>query len=100
MQYVATYEHRVVANTVAPQVHHRNHVKDDNRPENLLGVTPAEHGSEHVTWDRQLGKELYESGLTCQQIAERFGITSGQVSRGLRNVGTVMRPASARGRAA
>lgn len=50
------YEHRVVGETVLGRrltadevVHHRNHNRQDNRPENLIVMTKAWHGVEHRT---------------------------------------------------
>jgi hypothetical protein len=47
--YVEEYEHRIVAGRPPSDmhVHHINHVKDDNRPENLQVLTPQEHQRLH-----------------------------------------------------
>lgn len=49
------YQHRLVAECVlgrlllrAEQVHHRNEVRDDNRPENLEVLTVAQHAQKHT----------------------------------------------------
>jgi hypothetical protein len=46
---VEEYEHRIVTGRPAPklQVHHVNGNKSDNRPENLMVVTPLEHTRLH-----------------------------------------------------
>jgi len=62
-------------------VHHRNGDKHDNRPENLEVLTPADHGRAHHVIDRALVVELYESGLTQRQVAERLGTHSGNICR-------------------
>lgn len=55
------YEHRLVAETKigralrpGEQVHHKNHDKTDNRPENLEVVTIQEHRLEHRKCERGL----------------------------------------------
>jgi DNA-binding CsgD family transcriptional regulator len=51
-KYVEAYEHRVVAGRpIGLEVHHRNRVKTDNRPENLQSLTKAEHATLHQAED-------------------------------------------------
>ncbi len=91
--YVEVYEHRIVAGRTAPCVHHRNSIKHDNHPSNLVTLTRSEHGQhhKHKTFDRGVARALYEQGLTTVQLAKEFDVTPGQISRALRNVGTKMR---------
>jgi hypothetical protein len=51
--YVEEYEHRIVMDRPALEVHHKNGVKSDNRPENLQLLTKREHTLLH----EQLRKE-------------------------------------------
>ncbi|HEX3965800.1 MAG TPA: HNH endonuclease [Trebonia sp.] len=46
-EYVEEYEHRIVMGRPDGHVHHRNHVRDDNRPENLQVLTSGEHQHIH-----------------------------------------------------
>lgn len=49
-QYVEAYEHRVNAGRPPRylQVHHLNHIRDDNRPENLVVLTIDDHARLHA----------------------------------------------------
>lgn len=97
--YVEVYEHRVVDGyvTQAEQVHHKNRVRHDNRPENLEHLTAEEHMEEHraeaIARARQMS-ERYEAGQTIIQIGEEFGIDHSAVCRRLNDLGTNMRTAS------
>lgn len=77
------YEHRWVMRCFDPtlHVHHRNGVKDDNRPENLEVVTPAEHNLEHRAYDWDEVRRLYASGLSTIEVCARLGVDPSQVSR-------------------
>ena len=53
---ITDLEHRLVAETVIGRklrddevIHHINHVKDDNRPENLKILSPSEHSRLHIS---------------------------------------------------
>lgn len=74
--YVECYEHRVVDDHVVAagvQRHHRNHVRDDNRPENLETLTFAEHRHEHRAADADAVVQLYTEGFSIPQICRLLG---------------------------
>lgn len=49
-EYVEAYEHRFVMGLPAKnlEVHHINHVKDDNRPDNLVILSKVDHAKLHA----------------------------------------------------
>lgn len=70
-RYVEVYEHRVVDGVVtdAPQVHHHNRVKHDNRPENLeLDYAPF------VPRDELVAAAADPSVTSAKDLAARFGV--------------------------
>jgi len=88
-QYVEAYEHRVKLNLPEASVHHRNEVKDDNSAENLIPLSPSEHGRLHnpKQLDIQLVRQLYEAGETMPALAARFQVNSGTISRAIAEAG-------------
>lgn len=79
--YVETYEHRVFegAVTTAEHVHHLNHDRTDNRPENLEPLSAWEHYMEHASPYADEAIRLYQEGLSAGAVAEKIGIQRGQV---------------------
>lgn len=91
--FVWAYEHRVVMGLPAGHVHHVNGVKSDNRRENLEVLEPRQHMRRHhpQQWDRAEATKLYTEGATLPQVSQALGVHSGNISRGLREVGVAMR---------
>lgn len=69
------------------QVHHRNHVRTDNRPENLEVVEPKEHFKRHRKVDDDDLVRLHNSGMNATQVAREVGMHSSQVWRRLNALG-------------
>jgi transposase-like protein len=88
------YEHRVVlGNPKGGQVHHKNHIRTDNRPENLEWCeSAAAHHQRHIRFDDATAIAMYQSGSSTTEIGRRLGVNNGNVSRRLRQIGVVMRP--------
>lgn len=92
-------EHRVVAYDAGmitaddPRgVHHRNHVRTDNRPENLRPMTSAEHAREHGRsrlLDPTRMIELRRAGWSTPRIAAEVGKNCGTVWRVLKRNGAL-----------
>jgi len=85
-QYVETYEHRVVDGyvTTAEHVHHKNHVKHDNRPGNLAHLTAADHAlahSDELEPLRDRAVTLYQTGHSTTEVGRILGVNHGTVSR-------------------
>ena len=93
-QQVRIYEHQVVDGVVthAEQVHHKNHIRDDNRPENLEHLSQAEHHAEHndVQWWAEADR-LYATGLGTYRIARIVDRDPATVWRALVKFGTQIR---------
>lgn len=92
---VECYEHRaVVGNPADRQVHHINHNRDDNRPENLRIVTTSEHGVEHRTLPDAEIVRLYATGLSTPAVGARIGVDPGNVLKALQRNNITIRPGS------
>lgn len=77
-------EHRVVGGRVteAPEVHHINLNRADNRPENLvLARDSADHHRHHRSVDYAAIAEMYRSGMRSPEISERTGHNVGNIYR-------------------
>lgn len=92
------YEHRVKDGRVVADehVHHRNRVRDDNRADNLEGMTAQAHVEEHTEVRPHEVAVLYLSGLTQPQIARRLGCDTSVVCRALGKAGVPARTARER----
>lgn len=92
--YVEAYEHRVFDGrvTITEHVHHINHDRADNRPENLLPLSAAEHSSLHGNprWWVQAAR-MYSSGLSTYQVGKQLGRNPASVYRALVQMGVPTR---------
>lgn len=84
--YLDIFEHRLVVGRPPDhmQVHHINGVKSDNRPENLMVVTPRQHGAEHITFDLHAAERDYLAGMSYPQLSEKYNVDSAALMRGLK----------------
>ena len=93
-EYVETYEHRVFGGYVTDDehVHHLNHDRSDNRPENLRQMTALEHLSHHgdAAWHRQAA-DLYGQGWSTYQIARLVERNPATVYRAILKLGVKTR---------
>lgn len=81
-------EHRFVMDAQPDEVvHHINHDRSDNRPENLLRVSRKGHGIEHRKVDDAVLVDLASEGLSQSEIGRRVGLHSSQVHRRLTRIG-------------
>lgn len=95
-EYVERLEHRhVVPAADGLHVHHLNHNPSDNRPENLIVLTPSEHGGRHgrerYGFDRDTAAAMYRAGDSTVVIAAFFGVNPATVYRGLQRAGVALR---------
>lgn len=91
-EYVEVREHRAATGAaLGEHVHHKNHVKNDNRPENLARLTPCEHshthGRERRRYDLDAARAMYEAGYSTPQIGAVFGVHASNIWYGLNGGG-------------
>jgi hypothetical protein len=87
-------------------VHHKNHDRADNRPENLELTTRDEHNLDHhidrnpnlARFDLAAALETYSRGGTLQEIAGQQGVSVKAVKSRLVAAGVTIRPKGWRGR--
>lgn len=88
-RYKWCFEHRLVMGFPDGHVHHKNHDKSDNRPENLEALDERAHSREHhprgFPIDRAI--ELYQSGLTLKAVALQLGALPTSVLRSFQRLG-------------
>jgi hypothetical protein len=91
--YLEALEHRIIDGrvTTAVNVHHRNHDRSDNRPENLVELTPKEHRLAHSGIDYAAAWERYSEGFSTTEVGEEFGINAATLSRRFRDLGYQLR---------
>jgi hypothetical protein len=85
--YVEVLEHRIVAGRHRPHVHHRNHQRDDNRPDNLAPLSALEHGAEHSCINIEEATGLYYEGWSLKRLASKYGVHPVTLMRGLKRRG-------------
>lgn len=85
-EYVKLYEHRAFLGNPIGEVHHRNGVKTDNRPENLEVVTRQEHRLRHFTWNVHAGAAMRLRGSSYAAIGREFDIDSATAMRGIKSL--------------
>jgi hypothetical protein len=92
-EFVETLEHRVVDGyvTTAPEVHHVNRHKADNRSENLEYVTGAEHKHLHREIPDAEIVEMYNQGMSLREISEATGWHRAALGRAIRRSGLKVR---------
>lgn len=98
-EYIECLEHRLVMGVPDAHVHHKNEIRDDNRPENLEVLSPSLHQAEHREIDTARASELHESGASIPQIARLFGRNHAAIFRAMKRDGFHVRSlAEANGR--
>lgn len=93
--FVEIFEHRLVVGIPSAEfsVHHKNHIKTDNRPENLEVILKSDHSKLHhpVSVDVGFVAAQYLGGKTLPELAAEHGVDGGNLSRLLRRYGVTMR---------
>lgn len=86
-QLVECWEHRYVMGFPDAHVHHKNGVRDDNRPENLEVLSPSDHAAEHEEIDADLAAEMHATGMSTPAIGRALGHNKVTVLRAMKRHG-------------
>jgi hypothetical protein len=90
-QLVECWEHRYVMGFPDAHVHHKNGIKDDNRPENLEVLSPSAHGAEHRDIDSAECDALHRDGMSVKAISLQIGHDNAAVMRAMKRDGFKVR---------
>lgn len=88
---VECWEHRYVMGFPDAEVHHKNGIRHDNRPENLEVLSPADHALAHAVVDEEQAATLYRSGMSTVEIGEQLGHHPSVILRAIRRAGVTAR---------
>ena len=93
--YVQVLAHRVCDGVVVPEgthAHHRNHLRNDNRPENLEYLSSQlEHSTRHLRIDIVEAISLYKQGWSFHMLSKHYGITSANIKSAFKHRGVQSR---------
>jgi hypothetical protein len=86
--YVECYEHRVIAGRPNGHVHHKDGHRDNNDPNNLESLSPADHVRHHLgRFDVDVAISLFVAGYSTPQIGKYLSVNPATIYRALKKRG-------------